>query len=73
MRLGAETIALTSVLVAVEQVLKYVFLIAEFVTQLQRQGFATKTPRSPARSASAPLCYIYLLRLTSLLSAPVLR
>lgn len=61
----------TSVLRVLVRVLKYVFLIAEFITQLPT---ATAPPRKhPTRTrcvVSAPLCYIYPLRLKSLLSTP---
>lgn len=65
-----EAIALTSVLVAVLEVLKHVFLIAEIVTPLQRRSFATKTPRSqPLRGVCTPPLHLSPA-FKSLLSTP---
>lgn len=57
-----EAITVTSEALVL-RVLKYAFLIAEFVTQLQLQQLRHEnTPLSPA-AWSAPLCYIYPGRL----------
>lgn len=58
-RLRAGTIAPTSVLLVVEQVLKYVFLIAEFVAQTPTPQLCHEnTPLSPRLCVCTPLLHL---------------
>lgn len=67
-----EAITVTSEALVL-RVLKYAFLIAEFVTQLQLQQLRHEnTPLSPA-AWSAPLCYIYPGRLKAFCQPSPLR
>lgn len=65
-----EAITVTSEALVL-RVLKYAFLIAEFVTQLQQLRHEN-TPLSPA-AWSAPLCYIYPGRLRAFCQPSPLR